>query len=226
MYLCNITDKLIYMIAFWCFRVICGDKSKYSEFVLSVSLCSVWFGVIFIRHGLYQDGVFKFTVYIPDNYPDGDCPVSSVPSLAICILTVYIKGETWQSFCCCYWWWKLHRIFIKTVLSFISEISIWHPSLPSPCGPCIWRAWRQKSLHQMEVCSVISCRSHPQTGFQSIKKSHWMLYMFCLFKWVVNSMQYSTTKWLASHFLRFIILLFSWPCLGQHHQICLIFLCW
>lgn len=36
----------------------------------------VWFGVIFIRHGLYQDGVFKFTVYIPDNYPDGDCPVS------------------------------------------------------------------------------------------------------------------------------------------------------
>ncbi|XP_011491669.1 AKT-interacting protein isoform X2 [Oryzias latipes] len=34
----------------------------------------MWFGVIFIRHGLYQDGVFKFTVYIPDNYPDGQCP--------------------------------------------------------------------------------------------------------------------------------------------------------
>uniref|UniRef100_A0A2K6S296 AKT-interacting protein n=1 Tax=Saimiri boliviensis boliviensis TaxID=39432 RepID=A0A2K6S296_SAIBB len=34
----------------------------------------MWFGVIFIRHGLYQDGVFKFTVYIPDNYPDADCP--------------------------------------------------------------------------------------------------------------------------------------------------------
>uniref|UniRef100_A0A8C9WHY8 Akt interacting protein n=1 Tax=Scleropages formosus TaxID=113540 RepID=A0A8C9WHY8_SCLFO len=40
----------------------------------------MWFGVIFIRHGLYQDGVFKFTVYIPDNYPDGDCPVSIVVS--------------------------------------------------------------------------------------------------------------------------------------------------
>uniref|UniRef100_A0A3B5AHC2 AKT interacting protein n=1 Tax=Stegastes partitus TaxID=144197 RepID=A0A3B5AHC2_9TELE len=39
-----------------------------------VSHCLVWFGVIFIRHGLYQDGVFKFTVYIPDNYPDGECP--------------------------------------------------------------------------------------------------------------------------------------------------------
>ncbi|MGH0150407.1 UNVERIFIED_CONTAM: hypothetical protein FKN15_063199 [Acipenser sinensis] len=34
----------------------------------------MWFGVIFIRHGLYQDGVFKFSVYIPDNYPDGNCP--------------------------------------------------------------------------------------------------------------------------------------------------------
>lgn len=46
-----------------------------------VSRCVVWFGVIFIRHGLYQDGVFKFTVYIPDNYPDGECPVSMVDSL-------------------------------------------------------------------------------------------------------------------------------------------------
>ena len=44
-----------------------------------VVVFSVWFGVIFIRHGLYQDGVFKFTVYIPDNYPDGECPVSSTP---------------------------------------------------------------------------------------------------------------------------------------------------
>lgn len=34
----------------------------------------VWFGVIFVRHGLYQDGVFKFCVLIPANYPDGDCP--------------------------------------------------------------------------------------------------------------------------------------------------------
>lgn len=43
----------------------------------------MWFGVIFIRHGLYLDGVFKFTVYIPDNYPDGDCPVSRDGSCAL-----------------------------------------------------------------------------------------------------------------------------------------------
>ncbi|XP_021364429.1 AKT-interacting protein-like isoform X2 [Mizuhopecten yessoensis] len=34
----------------------------------------VWYGVLFIRQGLYQEGAFKFTVIIPDNFPNGDCP--------------------------------------------------------------------------------------------------------------------------------------------------------
>nr|XP_042908824.1 AKT-interacting protein isoform X2 [Parasteatoda tepidariorum]XP_042908825.1 AKT-interacting protein isoform X2 [Parasteatoda tepidariorum] len=34
-----------------------------------------WFGVIFIRQGLYQGGIFRFTLYVPDNYPDCDCPI-------------------------------------------------------------------------------------------------------------------------------------------------------
>uniref|UniRef100_A0A3B4Y5R1 Akt interacting protein n=1 Tax=Seriola lalandi dorsalis TaxID=1841481 RepID=A0A3B4Y5R1_SERLL len=54
-----------------------GTHASYGPFYLEYSLLkskSMWFGVIFIRHGLYQDGVFKFTVYIPDNYPDGECP--------------------------------------------------------------------------------------------------------------------------------------------------------
>ncbi|KAK3086651.1 hypothetical protein FSP39_021412 [Pinctada imbricata] len=33
-----------------------------------------WYGILFIRQGLYQEGVFKFTLTIPDNFPDGDCP--------------------------------------------------------------------------------------------------------------------------------------------------------
>uniref|UniRef100_A0A3Q1C322 UBC core domain-containing protein n=1 Tax=Amphiprion ocellaris TaxID=80972 RepID=A0A3Q1C322_AMPOC len=63
-----------------------GTHASYGPFYLEYSLLnsnfiwfvynhvSLWFGVIFIRHGLYQDGVFKFTVYIPDNYPDGESP--------------------------------------------------------------------------------------------------------------------------------------------------------
>lgn len=33
-----------------------------------------WFGVLFIRQGAFQEGVFRFKVLIPDNYPDGDVP--------------------------------------------------------------------------------------------------------------------------------------------------------
>eukprot|EP00092_Neocalanus_flemingeri_P015696 GFUD01016990.1.p1 GENE.GFUD01016990.1~~GFUD01016990.1.p1 ORF type:complete len:284 (-),score=79.27 GFUD01016990.1:376-1227(-) len=33
-----------------------------------------WYGVLFIRQGAYQEGVFRFTVQIPENYPDGDVP--------------------------------------------------------------------------------------------------------------------------------------------------------
>uniref|UniRef100_A0A0B6ZMZ5 UBC core domain-containing protein n=1 Tax=Arion vulgaris TaxID=1028688 RepID=A0A0B6ZMZ5_9EUPU len=34
----------------------------------------VWSGLLFIRQGLYQGGALRFTLTIPDNYPDGDCP--------------------------------------------------------------------------------------------------------------------------------------------------------
>jgi len=34
----------------------------------------VWHGVIFIRAGLYQEGIFRFHLLIPENYPDGDVP--------------------------------------------------------------------------------------------------------------------------------------------------------
>jgi len=33
-----------------------------------------WWGVLFIRQGPYQGGVFRFQVELPENYPDGDCP--------------------------------------------------------------------------------------------------------------------------------------------------------
>lgn len=61
----------------------CHQLHSYTILCLHVFLCLVWFGVIFIRSGLYQDGVFKFTIYIPDNYPDGDCPVSCEFVLAL-----------------------------------------------------------------------------------------------------------------------------------------------
>ncbi|XP_076449606.1 AKT-interacting protein-like isoform X2 [Babylonia areolata] len=34
----------------------------------------VWNGVLFLRQGLYEGCALRFTLTIPDNYPDGDCP--------------------------------------------------------------------------------------------------------------------------------------------------------
>lgn len=34
----------------------------------------IWHGVLFIRQGLYQEGIFRFILTIPENFPDGDCP--------------------------------------------------------------------------------------------------------------------------------------------------------
>lgn len=47
-----------------------------ATYLFLMSTLSVWFGVIFIRMGSYQDGIFKFVMKIPENFPDGDCPVS------------------------------------------------------------------------------------------------------------------------------------------------------
>lgn len=35
----------------------------------------VWFGVIYVRSGLYEDGIFRFNIELPENFPEGDRPV-------------------------------------------------------------------------------------------------------------------------------------------------------
>ncbi|XP_012279302.1 protein crossbronx homolog [Orussus abietinus] len=34
----------------------------------------LWFGVQFVRQGFFRGGVFRFTVTLPPNFPDGGCP--------------------------------------------------------------------------------------------------------------------------------------------------------
>ncbi|KAF4525971.1 hypothetical protein B566_EDAN000762 [Ephemera danica] len=35
---------------------------------------NTWFGVMFVRQGMYQGAVFRFTLHIPENFPDSGCP--------------------------------------------------------------------------------------------------------------------------------------------------------
>ena len=37
---------------------------------------TVWNGVVFVRQGLYQDGVFRFSIEFAASFPDSDCPVN------------------------------------------------------------------------------------------------------------------------------------------------------
>ena len=38
----------------------------------------MWYGLLFVRSGLYSGAIFKFTISIPINYPNGGCPVSII----------------------------------------------------------------------------------------------------------------------------------------------------
>ena len=44
--------------------------------ILVILILVVWYGVMVIRRGFYQGALFKFSLLIPANYPDGGCPVS------------------------------------------------------------------------------------------------------------------------------------------------------
>ncbi|XP_028043341.1 protein crossbronx homolog [Bombyx mandarina] len=35
----------------------------------------LWYGVIFVRSGLYEGGVFRFTITLPEKFPDDETPV-------------------------------------------------------------------------------------------------------------------------------------------------------
>lgn len=48
----------------------------------------VWYGLLFVRGGLYKGAIFKFTLLIPANYPDGGCPVRQVNSLHIKVAAI------------------------------------------------------------------------------------------------------------------------------------------
>ena len=50
--------------------------SVYSSMMYNIPP-AVWYGLLCVRAGIYKGAMFKFTVLIPANYPDGGCPVST-----------------------------------------------------------------------------------------------------------------------------------------------------
>ncbi|OXU17506.1 hypothetical protein TSAR_014537 [Trichomalopsis sarcophagae] len=54
---------------------------------------NIWFGVQFIRQGIYQGGVFRFTITLPQNFPDGKCPNVVFQTKVFHPLINYTTGE-------------------------------------------------------------------------------------------------------------------------------------
>uniref|UniRef100_A0A6P7GYH0 AKT-interacting protein-like n=1 Tax=Diabrotica virgifera virgifera TaxID=50390 RepID=A0A6P7GYH0_DIAVI len=34
----------------------------------------IWFGVIFVRSGCYEEGIFRFTIFLDEEFPDSGHP--------------------------------------------------------------------------------------------------------------------------------------------------------
>lgn len=49
--------------------------------VFSLLEPAVWDGVIFLRQGYYNQGIFRFQLEIPQDFPGKDIPVSQAPGL-------------------------------------------------------------------------------------------------------------------------------------------------
>ncbi|XP_076243508.1 AKT-interacting protein isoform X2 [Calliopsis andreniformis] len=54
--------------------MLCSQDLKGIYVIPSAQNSLLWFGVQFVRQGIYQGGVFRFTITLPQNFPDGGCP--------------------------------------------------------------------------------------------------------------------------------------------------------
>ncbi|XP_015592611.1 protein crossbronx homolog isoform X2 [Cephus cinctus] len=56
------------------YKMVCIQDLKGIYVIPSAQNSFLWFGVQFVRQGIYQGGVFRFTITLPPNFPDGGCP--------------------------------------------------------------------------------------------------------------------------------------------------------
>lgn len=105
---------------------------------------------MFIRQGLYQGGVYRFQLFIPDTYPDADCPVSDLFKYIYCAtdfdnyfnLTYneYISSNSLEKSCpqthCshCLRIRELYLIFLILFQSLIFDPPVFHPIINASSG--------------------------------------------------------------------------------------------
>ncbi|KAF3420642.1 hypothetical protein E2986_04957 [Frieseomelitta varia] len=56
------------------YSMLCSQDLKGIYVIPSAQNSLIWFGVQFVRQGIYQGGIFRFNITLPQNFPDGGCP--------------------------------------------------------------------------------------------------------------------------------------------------------
>lgn len=51
----------------------------------------IWYGTIFIHSGLYRNGIFKFTIFLPEKYVVSCC-INSYCAMLMAVLYAYACG--------------------------------------------------------------------------------------------------------------------------------------
>ncbi|CAL7949440.1 unnamed protein product [Xylocopa violacea] len=101
------------------YNMLCSQDLKGIYVIPSAQNSLLWFGVQFVRQGMYQGGIFRFTITLPQNFPDGGCPQVIFQTPVFHPLIDPESGEL-----CTLWgfpeWRKSNRIW--QLIQFITKI--------------------------------------------------------------------------------------------------------
>ncbi|XP_050487375.1 AKT-interacting protein-like isoform X2 [Bombus huntii] len=101
------------------YNMLCAQDLKGIYVIPSAQNSLLWFGVQFVRQGIYQGGIFRFNITLPQNFPDGGCPKVTFQTPVFHPLIDSESGELYTS-----WgfpeWRKSNRIW--QLVQFITKI--------------------------------------------------------------------------------------------------------
>lgn len=101
------------------YSMLCTQDVKGAYVIPSAQSSLLWFGVQFVRQGLYQGAVFRFTITLPPNFPDGGCPKVNFQTKVFHPLVDPESGEL-----CTTWgfpeWRKTNRIW--QLVQYITKV--------------------------------------------------------------------------------------------------------
>ena len=107
------------------YNMLCSQDLKGIYVIPSAQNSLSWFGVQFVRQGIYQGGIFRFTITLPQNFPDGECPKVTFQTPVFHPLIDPESGDL-----CTSWgfseWRKSNRIWqlIQFITKILSKVDV------------------------------------------------------------------------------------------------------